>query len=775
MSVDGAGSAPGSAPAQVRAASETLLALYRAWYNLPARSTRPYVESLRAQLAHALRDSNVDAAATLRTFALALDRLPGTAQALGNTRSTLAAALKANAAWSTTERAAVADLAAATDPLLTALSAMFWQPSLLEATVETLRSRLDPPPDGQPSPLDEAAIAQARAAYAALDAESAAASADYAARLAAQTRALESLQAISQMRRIAWRELIAAKVTTKEQVVTRLGGGLSMPTPVKPAITPPTAAGATAAGATTAVAATAVAATAVALYSDIIFPRTVRRSTTVYEALIVRLTPTPQPDSVVSAEVSVPFVDAQKPELVEVLLTAPGFEERFDLWQRSIVVYSDRPSQPAVFLLRSGEVGDKRLTVDFYHGGRQIGSAAFQTTVGEATSPARAAPLGEGVEIGGFPADPPPPADLELRIVRGQAANTLTFTLHSARPEVGFHWTRAGSVELVAADPQQFLEYKFERLSQLAAEAGEALSPEQAQRAQEAIAAIGEELWDEVIPEEFKSGLWPEVRRLVQAGVVHSLIVTSDEPWIPWEMVKPYTIDVATDAGTPEPFWAETFQFTRWLAGRGSSARFGVVTARLVAPDLDLAWVDVEKKAFDDLAAHGVATAPPLRTRAEVAALLREGSANLVHFAAHGSFDAETPGRSRLTLEDGSITADDLSRSATEGLRRSRPLVFVNACSLGQLGLALTGVGGWAEKMVNIARVGGFIGTLWEVNDRLAAEFASYFYARLFDGDTLGAAFHAARLYVRTLDPANPTWLAYTLYGDPNAVVSAGA
>lgn len=749
---------------QARAAAESLLAIFRAWHALPPRSTRPYLDRLRADLATALRDSVHDPAESLRTFAAALDRLPGVARALGPTRATLLAALKSPAAWSPEDRAAVADLASAVDPFATALEAMFWQPPLLASTLEALRQLADK------MEWADADRAEVRTIFAALDAEQAAARADYAALTLAQMRALDALQAIPALRRLAWQQMIAAKVTTQAQVVTNLGGGSLAQPPAKPQTSQPSTGASTgvSTGASTSVS------TAVALYGDVIFPRTVKRSTTLYEPLVVRLTPTPPTEAAVASEVTVPFVDPQQPEMVDVLVTASGFEERFDLWQRTIVVYSDAPSQPAVFLLRSGQVGDKRITVDFYHRGRQIGSASFQTTVAEATSPGRAAAIGEGVEISGFLTGAPPPADLELRIVRGEAANVLIFTLHSARPDVGFHWTRAGSVTLIAADPFQFLEYKMERLSQLSAESGDTLTPEQVARAQEMVTAIGEELWDEVVPAEFKSGLWPEVQRLCQAGIVRSLLVTSDEPWIPWEMVKPYTIDLATEEGTPEPFWAETFQITRWLAGHGASARFGVEAARLVAPQLDLAWVDVEKKAFDDLATHGVATAAPLRTRAEVAALLREGDANLVHVAAHGSFTIDAPGRSSLTLEDGSLTADDLSRSATEGFRRKRPLVFLNACSVGRLGLSLTGLGGWAEKMVNTARVGAFIGTLWEVNDRLAAEFASHFYARLFAGDSLGTAFHSARLQIRGLDPANPTWLAYTLYGDPNATVGAG-
>jgi hypothetical protein len=39
----------------------------------------------------------------------------------------------------------------------------------------------------------------------------------------------------------------------------------------------------------------------------------------------------------------------------------------------------------------------------------------------------------------------------------------------------------------------------------------------------------------------------------------------------------------------------------------------------------------------------------------------------------------------------------------------------------------------------------------------------------------LGEAMRAARLHVRALEPHNPTWLAYTLYGDPNGSVQVGS
>ena len=112
------------------------------------------------------------------------------------------------------------------------------------------------------------------------------------------------------------------------------------------------------------------------------------------------------------------------------------------------------------------------------------------------------------------------------------------------------------------------------------------------------------------------------------------------------------------------------------------------------------------------------------------------------------------------------------------GLRRSKPVVFLNACHSGETGFALTRLGGWAQRFVD-AGASAFIGSLWEINDELAAKFAVEFYNRLWglaghDPMPLGQAFHEARMVIKETDPANPTWLAYVLYGDPNGSVRLG-
>ncbi len=97
------------------------------------------------------------------------------------------------------------------------------------------------------------------------------------------------------------------------------------------------------------------------------------------------------------------------------------------------------------------------------------------------------------------------------------------------------------------------------------------------------------------------------------------------------------------------------------------------------------------------------------------------------------------------------------------------------------MGIGLTQLGGWAETFLD-CEASAFIGALWEVNDALAAQFAREFYDRLwglgaFEGkqESLGQAFHAARLAIKQADAANPTWLAYVLYGDPYGQVVLGA
>ena len=88
--------------------------------------------------------------------------------------------------------------------------------------------------------------------------------------------------------------------------------------------------------------------------------------------------------------------------------------------------------------------------------------------------------------------------------------------------------------------------------------------------------------------------------------------------------------------------------------------------------------------------------------------------------------------------------------------------------------MSLIGIGGWSKRFVD-AGVTAFIGSLWEVNDTLAADFAEAFYNQvIITKASLGQAFYEARRIIKEKDPGNPTWLAYVLYAHPNGKVEIG-
>ncbi|MCX6046877.1 MAG: CHAT domain-containing protein, partial [Chloroflexi bacterium] len=509
--------------------------------------------------------------------------------------------------------------------------------------------------------------------------------------------------------------------------------------------------------------------------------------------LIVQLT-LQAPTAQIEEKFSLNFADSRKHELIEVVVTAPGFQERTHNWRRLLTVYYHSDSQPAVFLLTPGQtLGSQALTVDFYHHGRMVGSAALTTEVAtQATMTAapfqvepKAGPLAD------LPAAPPPPADLELRVVFNRQTNELYFTLHSENPALGYQRRPMGFTPL-NQKPRQFLQNIFEKLSQYARLPGVAptddpATPESSRHIRlvtdaqqtstllaryaaitEEIETIGQDLFAKVFSPELQREYW-RLQTLREQGRLRSLLVISDEPWIPWELVKPYFFDQDTKQEYSDDYLAVAFAFVRWLAGRGASSQVTVKAARLVLPDANLAATVREQALFTQLATKGVMIGQPLRTRVEVLQATKEGNIELLHLAAHAGFSPENADESPIILQNQEkLLPSDLAGARSIGFRRVRPLVFLNACHTSQAEFTLTGLGGWVERMIGDISVGAFIGSLWEVNDGLAAEFAIQFYDNLLAGQTFGEAFHAARLVIRKQQPANPTWLAYTLYADPN-------
>ncbi len=441
---------------------------------------------------------------------------------------------------------------------------------------------------------------------------------------------------------------------------------------------------------------------------------------------------------------------------------------------RRVRVEADRDCEPVIFFLDPQTPGRKRIGIDVYQFDRHIAMLAFETEVVDqealsswtnvSVEPVPIISPGEGAL----------PPDLELRVSLGADRRTLYYTLHSPGSS-DYNFQPVGVRELLT-DPWAFLQPTLDRLSTLARCPAEARSPAETSRALQELADIGANLYQDLFPEALKR----EYRKLRDKYRGKSLLITSDEPWIPWEMVRPVESDENGNVLYDDPHLCEMFRVSRWLAGRGAPDQVRVRQGAWVAPPDNLQAARLEQEYFAQLHRQQweITMVGPLSTVPEVEEQFQAGATELFHFACHGNFNTEDPDESKLRLGSDYLRPSQITGLKQAGLRRARPLVFLNACHSAERGFALTRIGGWAQRFLE-AGASAFIGSLWEVNDRLAACFAQEFYNRLWglaghQPQPLGQAFYEARMAVKQLDPANPTWLAYVLYGDPLGRIQLG-
>jgi hypothetical protein len=431
---------------------------------------------------------------------------------------------------------------------------------------------------------------------------------------------------------------------------------------------------------------------------------------------------------------------------------------------KELRVLADRDSDPVVFFVRAPQPGSYRAMLDFWVDQHVAASVSYVVDAVEAPAEPSAATTQPDVLVPVGPARVPYP-DLILRVTT--AGNRLRFDLNYADT----HRVQIEG-ERLRVDPETFRYQLLEEIESLAAETGKPLDFLVGQ-----MEKIGQRLYRDLFPAELRR----EYRRFCEH--VHTLQIVSDEPWIPWELIKPYD----DEAGQPlidHDFLCMQFALARWVCPAPSSAaaEIAVDTLACIAPsDSGLAEAQGER---DDLTAlaGSLGLTPHVPAPADLPAVetLLRGNVpiQLWHFACHGDFHAASPGKSPLYLEHGTrLDPDDLVGPAQTHLKSDRPLVFLNACRVGSGGLSITGLGGWANVLVGSCGVGAVIAPLWSVNDQLAREFARVFYDRLRSqpGCTIGQALRQARQHVRDAAPHDPTWLAYTLYAHPNARIRLGS
>ncbi len=494
-------------------------------------------------------------------------------------------------------------------------------------------------------------------------------------------------------------------------------------------------------------------------YVDISCPRQVWRRTPRF-TVSVCLTVDDPGDLSAALEAFSIEVDVERP--VTVLLHASGFE----LLSRStqeLVLKSGSDSAPGIFHLRPTAPGHQQLVFYFLQAGQPLGTVrALVEVVAEQVAEARPGTARSAIGA-------PPQAEIPDRMLYVLWDPECSSLKPILVERGGLSWREFPPVAL-ADDPAAWAGRLFGDLTSLTRQydpvsQGPLDRPADIDRR---LKLLGQSLWKR-LPEELRTH-YGEHRSDWHDS---SLLILSNEPHLPWELVWPYG-----RGWEDEDPWCLSLRLSRWLVqdadGNGNPEPPGglpLTALACVAPaDSGLAAARQEQAFLRDLIGeHELRDASPSPTWSAVLDLFEEGGYDWLHVAAHGSFFAEAAdGHSGLWLEDAQALVPDqlVGPRIEEHLEADRPAVFLNACDGGRLGWSRNGLEGWADRLITLG-AGMFLAPLWVAEDNAALKLARTFYQMLLAGETVAEALRLARRAARA--PGNPTWCAYSLYAHPNA------
>ena len=430
---------------------------------------------------------------------------------------------------------------------------------------------------------------------------------------------------------------------------------------------------------------------------------------------------------------------------------------------------TDQPRRLGWFRIRGMRPGLSRLAVLFRQGGTDLGTIGLAVDVVAADAkpvPIQGAALAATREI----ADDDKLALLvEQRVDGGKV--TYEFILHSETLDLPYR--KFSSKPLLdrgggpAATALAFVERVYKVVTQ------DLKTFDDLEQLRKEARALGAKLSRELFDPDVARVLWPLRNRIKAVQIV------SWEPLIPWELVRLHNPDTAE---IDERFLAE-YGLVRTLSDEGPvrilpmkrwryfNAAYPMGSMESVGAELGY-FTGASEKSLSARSLRADAIAP---SRDALYDALAEGDFDVLHISCHADASHQSIEGSTLIVGDATrpgetephqIEIDTVTVEAEARLRRSRPLVFLNACETGQTGAVLTQLGGWPIVFLR-AGAGAFVGATWAVRDKPAAAFATAFYDALLDGKTLAEAASEARASAKALGDAS--WLAFKVYGHPRA------
>jgi hypothetical protein len=429
-------------------------------------------------------------------------------------------------------------------------------------------------------------------------------------------------------------------------------------------------------------------------------------------------------------------------DVVLLLVESPGFTLRSP--ERTVVrILPGQNSAWVDFELQAITEGVHTLQVEAFVGGTGLGGLAFQVNVDRS---ARTGPSAErSSPAGSVMADP---GEVSLLVSYDPGELVYRYRLVDSS---GYYSDESASKRLLQP-PSEAIEHLVSQLNILAR--GQVTWD--ATTTKEWLKGQGIALWNSFIPEALQREFWHRRDQITQMTVI-----SQGDP-VPWELLYPFA-DGGHDAG----FLIDQFPVARRRYGPRPPGHLELGAADLVLsgdPSLTAAPGEIETLA-ELLLERGIA-ARRVNDLPHLLQTFQRGDIGLLHFSCHNSFARSAPNASRILLENQPFEPVFLE---AYGGRFVSPLVFLNACRTDGQAPLYTTVEGWAASFLR-AGAGAFIGSLWEVVDTSAETYAEVFYSSALSGDTLGESARKARNAIRD-NPSDPTWLAYTLYGDPAATI----
>jgi hypothetical protein len=277
--------------------------------------------------------------------------------------------------------------------------------------------------------------------------------------------------------------------------------------------------------------------------------------------------------------------------LSEIELTVSVAAENFDVegTDRAVfVVPLEGDSRLLQFILRGRSVGPARVMIDFLQGGRPAGSVDLAPDVVQeidpgATSARSARPVGAS-SVTLLTGKIPSPPDLVIKVFEQRLAGhpgRLQFVLSSTQRalcDLPVFDGDLGTLDL-RTDVAGWVDDQLRTAGELARHPE--VSTEEVQRS---LTRVGSNLYQQLLPPALQNLCWTLERRGVK-----TMMILSDEPYIPWELIKPFQLNPATGGIVEEyPFWGEAFAVTHWLRGRPPAPRLSI--RRVVAVGAGSPW-----------------------------------------------------------------------------------------------------------------------------------------------------------------------------------------